>query len=135
MTDRFSAEVLWDFLELLATDHLAAVVPYTDGDTKRSGVSTEGIRMTPDGPITEFALSSVRRDRAAAAIMACTNVARSIERKHPTRKCVGLSTIVRRPPPRPPMRMFISQSKQLALEVDDGVDVVFLRHSVEPNTP
>lgn len=127
--DLVVGQALREFRDVQKQGYLAAAVPYLDVRTNVIGLCAAGIPMDPDGKITELARSADREDRAAAAIMACTNVARATERDDKFRLCVHMTS------PRRPMRLFLPHPSEedyariAVLAHDVKHALMFLRHS------
>jgi hypothetical protein len=122
----FSGGALEEFQAELDRGHLPAVVPYVDVRSNIAGLAAAGIPMAPDGTITELARSDDLDDRAAAAIMVCTNVARATERLDDQHKCPQLAAPLRRT--RTPMR--VSHANRVMMAA--GPNLGFLRHTPTP---
>lgn len=129
--NRNAGEALSEFWAVQEQGHLAAAVSYLDIRTNAIGLCAAGIPLEPDGIVTELAFSESIDDRAAAAIMACTNVARATEHQDGFRRCVRMTRAPSRPARRP-VRVFATQFDDGWQESLSTFLHVALKHSSRP---
>lgn len=123
--DLIAGQALREFRAVQKQGLLPAAVPYLDVRTNSIGLCAAGIPVDTDGIISELAFSEDREDRAAAAIMACTNVARATEQADPFCVCVHMTAR------KPKMSVFVTHScedhQRLATLAHEISHVVFWR--------